>query len=302
MIRGEINASRSLARVSMLADLTFRALLVSVDDFGRGEADPLMLKAALFPRRPDVTPEMARAWVDELAAEGCVRLYSVDGVEYVQLVAWEKHRAKGKRAEKSKYPEPPKESPEIRGESRGKSVSRARAPDDARITTLDARGTTREREEHPSGVAAEPATAAEQTTLLPVVTTDRMTDRGSGGVSGEVVLIDHGDRTRTDPVAWARMFSKEPDGDLSVEFVAEVLPEIEGRADAEFPQISDPSDRAWNGAVRSWLWRYWRARGRVGRDRGDERREARARRLVETARDALRLSEERDRRKSRATA
>lgn len=135
------------------------------------------------------------------------------------------------------------------------------------------------------------ATAPEQA-LLPVVTTDRE--------SGVVVPIG-GERTRTDPTAWARMFAKEAEVDLVVDFVHEVLPEIEGRADAEFPHVSDPSDRAWNGAVRSWLWRYWRARGRIGRDRGDEKREARARRLVENARAALRLTEERERR-SRATA
>lgn len=294
MIRGEINASRSLARVSMLADLTFRALLVSVDDFGRCEADPLMLKAALFPRRPDVTPDLARSWVDELAIEGCIRLYVVSGVEYVQLVSWETHRAKGKRAERSKFPDPPEESSEIRGDSRGESVSRARAPDDARRSTLDARGATREEHEHPSGVAPERATAAEQT-LLPVVTTDR----GSGGV----VPIGDGERTRTDPTAWARMFAKEDDGELAASFVHEVLPEIEGRADAEFPHVSDPTDRAWNGAVRSWLWRYWRARGRIGRDRGDEKREAKVRRLVENAREGLRMTLERDRRSdARATA
>lgn len=125
VIRGEINCSRSLARVSLLADLTFRALIVSVDDFGRCEADPLMLKAELFPRRPDVHPEHIAVWVEELCAEGCVRRYEVDGVAYLELPSWEKHRSNQKRGNSSKFPDPPKasldprESPRIPGETLG---------------------------------------------------------------------------------------------------------------------------------------------------------------------------------------
>lgn len=119
VIRGEINASRSLSRVSMEADLTFRALIVAVDDYGRCEADPLMLKALLFPRRERVSPKHVRGWVDELAAEGCVRIYRADdGLEYLCLPAWEDHRGKSKRAPKSKHPDPPREIPGDSGSPR----------------------------------------------------------------------------------------------------------------------------------------------------------------------------------------
>jgi hypothetical protein len=124
VIRGEINASRSLACVSLEADLTFRALIVAVDDYGRMEADPLVLKAALFPRRPKVTPERVAAYVQELAEEGCVQLYRVAGVLYLQLVNWEVYRGKQNRSKESRYPappasgsrhEPPKSDPGISG-------------------------------------------------------------------------------------------------------------------------------------------------------------------------------------------
>ncbi len=118
VIRGEINSSHSLSRVSIEADLTFRALLVAVDDYGRCEADPLMLKAVLFPRRSSVSPEQTLAWVKELAAEGCLRIYKADGVEYIELCGWEKHRSNGRRAASSRFPDPPKHSSEIRGKIR----------------------------------------------------------------------------------------------------------------------------------------------------------------------------------------
>lgn len=107
IVRGYINASRSLSRVSMHADLTFRALIVAADDYGRHEAEPRLLKAALYPLRDEVTPAEVRGWVDELAGDGCVRLYEVDGREYLELTGWERHRGRGRRADASKYPDPP---------------------------------------------------------------------------------------------------------------------------------------------------------------------------------------------------
>lgn len=93
VIRSEINVSRSLSRVSPFAELAFRALLLHVDDYGRCEADPLMLKAGLFARRPEFTPEMVRGWMDELAAEGCVRFYEVDGIEYLKITDMQRYVA-----------------------------------------------------------------------------------------------------------------------------------------------------------------------------------------------------------------
>lgn len=106
VVRGEINESESLARVSPLAELAFRALIVAVDDFGRLDARAAKLKAALFPMRDAFSAAKVFGWIEELAAEGCVLLYEVDGRPYLQLTGWEKHRGKGRRAESSKYPEP----------------------------------------------------------------------------------------------------------------------------------------------------------------------------------------------------
>lgn len=111
VIRGEINESESLAQVSVHADLTFRALLVAVDDYGRFDARPNKLKAALFPMRDEVSAEIVLGWVGELAAlpDPPVVLYEVDGRPYLHLPNWEKHRGKGRRASESRYPEPPTE-------------------------------------------------------------------------------------------------------------------------------------------------------------------------------------------------
>lgn len=105
VVRGEINTSGSLNRVSPEADLTFRALIVAVDDFGRFDARPGILKATLFPLRAAFTPEKIMRWVHELAEEGCIDLYEVDGRPFLALTGWEKHRGTSRRSEKPKYPE-----------------------------------------------------------------------------------------------------------------------------------------------------------------------------------------------------
>jgi len=107
VIRGDINSSDSLSRVSLEADLTFRALVVAVDDYGRFDARPAILKATLFPLRDKVTPQDVHFWVDELTDVGCVERYLVDKRLYLQLTGWEKHVGKGKRALTSKFPAPP---------------------------------------------------------------------------------------------------------------------------------------------------------------------------------------------------
>lgn len=88
--------------VSWQAEVLWTRLIVTVDDFGRCEANPKLLRAKLFPLRLDVVREsdMPR-WLAECEKAGLVRLYQVDGKSYLQMNKWEKGRA-----EKSRYPDP----------------------------------------------------------------------------------------------------------------------------------------------------------------------------------------------------
>lgn len=106
-IRAEINSSESLSRVSIEAELTFRALLLAVDDYGRFDARPAILKGILFPMRRDVTLAKLARWMGELAHEGCVVLYEVEGRAYLGLPNWELYRRGDRRAKASKYPDRP---------------------------------------------------------------------------------------------------------------------------------------------------------------------------------------------------
>lgn len=135
VVRGGINESESLSKVSIGADLTFRALIVTVDDYGRLDARPASLKAKLFPLRKEVSPDLLSRWIFELATTTekppPVLLYEVGGRPFLWLTGWEKHRGKSHRASKSRYPVPP-EVPENPGDPGLPEDSRrsAEAPED----------------------------------------------------------------------------------------------------------------------------------------------------------------------------
>lgn len=109
VVRGEINSSDSLSRVSIGAELVFRALIVAVDDFGRIDARLPVLRGLLFPLRREVTEAKLDAWLAELAAgpDPLLELYVDAGRPFLALTGWEKHRGKTKRAASSRCPEPP---------------------------------------------------------------------------------------------------------------------------------------------------------------------------------------------------
>lgn len=145
VIRGEINSSDSLSRVSIEADLTFRALLVAVDDYGRFDARMGVLKAALFPLRDEMTPKRIERALAELEGVGCLRRYESGGRAYLCLPNWERHRGKGRRGNESRYPEPTPPSETQRGASAeilGSECGSADLPD--RVEGREARDEGRE--------------------------------------------------------------------------------------------------------------------------------------------------------------
>jgi hypothetical protein len=112
IIRGELNASGSLSRVSLEAELLFRALLLEVDDYGRLDARLEILKGRACPLRSELDLEAIREALAELATcdpggAGPLELYEIGGRPYLAVRNWERDRGKGRRARVSKYPPPP---------------------------------------------------------------------------------------------------------------------------------------------------------------------------------------------------
>ena len=105
ILKESIRTSKS---INAMSDFQFRLwayLITYVDDFGRGSAEPDILKGFVFPRRKCVTEATIKTALTDLANMGLIHLYEVDGDSYLCLRNWEKHQKP--RAATSKYPAPP---------------------------------------------------------------------------------------------------------------------------------------------------------------------------------------------------
>ena len=104
IIKDSIRTSKS---VNTMTDFQFRLwvyLITYVDDYGRGSADPEILKGFVFPRRKGVTESTIEKALLDLANSGSILLYDVDGESYFCFPNWADHqRVQTKR---SKFPAP----------------------------------------------------------------------------------------------------------------------------------------------------------------------------------------------------
>jgi hypothetical protein len=94
-------------KVSGLTDFQFRLwvhLITYVDDYGRGDARPAIIKGACFPFRDRLTNKDIEKGLADLAGAGCVGLYKVDGKPYLYFPNWEQHQRV--RQKVSKCPSP----------------------------------------------------------------------------------------------------------------------------------------------------------------------------------------------------
>lgn len=104
IIKESIRTSKT---VNSLSDFQFRLwvyLITYVDDYGRGSADPELLKGFVFPRRKRVSESDIKNALAELAGMGCIILYEVDGESYFYFPNWGEHQRI--QTKKSKYPAP----------------------------------------------------------------------------------------------------------------------------------------------------------------------------------------------------
>tara|TARA_R110000868_G_scaffold312826_1_gene573852 strand:+ start:956 stop:1603 length:648 start_codon:yes stop_codon:yes gene_type:complete len=85
------------------AETLYYRLLVNVDDFGRLDARPLVLKAKCYPIKQSATPEKISLWVKELHDANLIVHYLVNGSPYLQITKWDNKP----RAESSRYPQIP---------------------------------------------------------------------------------------------------------------------------------------------------------------------------------------------------
>jgi hypothetical protein len=88
---------------SPIAENLYYRLLTNVDDFGRMDARPSVVRSKCFPLRENLTSDTVLTWMHDLAQAGLIILYVVDGKPYLQFTGWDNKP----RADESKCPPVP---------------------------------------------------------------------------------------------------------------------------------------------------------------------------------------------------
>lgn len=104
-IKPEFPQSESIGRVSREARLCFILLWTQADDDGRLRGNSRMLASLLYPYDDDAK-RYIDGWLTELASQGCIIRYEIDGDSYIEICKWLIHQ-KIDKPTKSKIPPPP---------------------------------------------------------------------------------------------------------------------------------------------------------------------------------------------------
>lgn len=110
-IHPDLHRDKTLAQASATAERTFVRLWCHLDDDGRGEDDPDLLKADLYPRHREMGPGEIEADLAELDKLGLVIRYVIEGERYLACKAstWAKYQRPQKKMD-SVLPPPPERS------------------------------------------------------------------------------------------------------------------------------------------------------------------------------------------------
>lgn len=103
IVRAGILTSDPVNGLSWAAEVFYRRLFSVVDDFGRYDGRPTLLRAHLYPLKIDrVSDADVCKWLTECVNAGIVSVYQVSGLQYLEVLKF----GQRVRAETSKWPNP----------------------------------------------------------------------------------------------------------------------------------------------------------------------------------------------------
>jgi uncharacterized phage protein (TIGR02220 family) len=107
LVYWKISQSQQLAKVSVWAKLLFTWLIPNVDNLGRADANPYIVKGIIFPLDQEISPERCGELLKELHNIGLIILYNVKGLDYFCIPKITNYqKLMGNMIEGSDYPAP----------------------------------------------------------------------------------------------------------------------------------------------------------------------------------------------------
>lgn len=103
IIREGMLTSRRVDKIFGITELFYRRLQQIVDDYGRFEADPTLIRAKVFPKRiNDIKEKQIVEWLTKCVQADLLQIYKVKGIMFLEVKDFRQHI----RAKKSIYPSP----------------------------------------------------------------------------------------------------------------------------------------------------------------------------------------------------
>jgi hypothetical protein len=142
MIAPEFFTSGTMNALPVHTMVTFAGFWCYADDYGVGEDDETMVKAAAWPRRRSMTEKKVREDLDALVAAGVLCQYEVNGYRMLHVVSWSEHQ-KISHATPPKLPPCREHEPEAWvGFANGDDKARAKFRDASRSAPEEIRSVT----------------------------------------------------------------------------------------------------------------------------------------------------------------
>ena len=103
ILREGINGSERIARLQWPEEVLYRRLMSVVDDYGRTEANPQLLRSRCYPLQTDIIrgADIPR-WLAACQKAGLILIYEVGGKQYLQILDFRQQQRSD-----SKFPAPP---------------------------------------------------------------------------------------------------------------------------------------------------------------------------------------------------
>lgn len=92
MIHPGFFSSATLARMDPRTMVLFAGLWIYCDDYGRGEDDPTLIAASVWPRRRDIGEKEVEDDLSILAEAGVLHRYTVGGDNFLHVTSWHEHQ------------------------------------------------------------------------------------------------------------------------------------------------------------------------------------------------------------------
>lgn len=81
--------SDKVDKCTPIAECLFYRLLVNVDDYGRLDARPAVVRSKCFPLKDTINNKKTAELLQELHSNGLIILYKANGCDYLQLTKWD---------------------------------------------------------------------------------------------------------------------------------------------------------------------------------------------------------------------